>query len=143
MGIRGIIEMEENMELKDIKNDSLSDLSLEEVIALYSRVLPYSVRVRADFKAELLRRFGELEARDEVWRNKYATIQDDLAKAWKQTAALQKQVEDMACCSNCCNTGAETERFIFCRMKLVVKRYCDSCDCWQSDGLTHAERMKG
>lgn len=111
-----------------------------------------------DYKDELLRRFRELEKKcEDVINNAIhllgCTFCDKHFEENKaidfytfgriahrcpvcdkeEIAALQKQVEDMACCGNCDKYQANC----------YVQFGYEYCDGWQSDGLTRAERLKG
>lgn len=87
-----------------------------------------------DYKDELLRRFRALQAKEQVLFD----LHEALGVKWgddpyAKITALQKQVEDMACCGNCDKYQANC----------YVQFGYEYCDGWQSDGLTRAERLKG
>ena len=53
-------------------------------------------------KSDILARFAKLEREnnklkkcDEVWRNKYAMIQNDLAKSWTENKELKEDVKNL------------------------------------------------
>lgn len=78
-----------------------------------------------DFKAELLRRFEELEKENKEWRYKWngCVIENE---------DLALKVLNLECCGNCDVYG-------LCKHynRVLANSYCSD---WQSDGLTREER---
>jgi len=83
-----------------------------------------------DMTAYVEKEIDELLKRDNIWRNKYAMIQNDLAVAW-----------NLRCCGNCkyyddgCYLYYTDTSHMIHRQK--SKHYCDE---WKTDRLTLEER---
>lgn len=86
----------------------------------------------------IISRFAELE-------KKYENDTGDLiAKVASRDAMideLEKEVENLKCCGNCCNYHFEKESHCYVNGNYDYdKSPSDYCDNWQSDNLTRKER---
>lgn len=57
----------------------------------------------------------------------------------KKIKELEQQVEDMKCCGNCKNSGAEV--YVICKKSGLMKNGFDCCKNWKFDELPQKERM--